>query len=313
MPLILSFDAADDDPGKFAAKMTSRQFAALAIRLHLPQLTPATQAVLDARGIKASAACDRGVVTRWLVNGWSTECLLAHNLSVLIEPEALRHSLHWGFAQAYYSVFALTLGYFQVVGMTEWTHASVIRRFAHEVVAGRYPPAVSFALSGKSCPVFTGLCATELPTTLTFDPNDTSTVDGQLAQFLRATRAIDLENKKKDIKFHTKRGKRKKALRESEWEAVSEKLGPTALLSLLYRKRIKANYHNIETFLHSEINPHQLYGNLLTIVEAMNFVHEAFVCKALGRGFISAATLRLPAQSRLRIQQRLSGLTGVPA
>jgi len=311
MPPLFALPA-DNDPRKFAAKMTSRQFAALAMRLELPGLTSATQRLLDTREASSSGVCNRAVVGRWLVNGWSTECLLAHNLRALSEPEVLRHSLHWGFAQAYYSVFALTLGYFQVVGFTESKHRAVIRRFAQEVVAGRYPPAVAFALSGKKSLVYTGLRATSLPTTLAFDPSDPDTVDGQLAQFLRATREIDLANKKKDHKFTTKRGGRKKAFRESDWEEVSNKLGPTALLSLLYRKRIKANYDDIDTFLHSEIHPHQLYGHLLAIVESMNFVHEAFILKALGQGFIDEAVCRLPESSRLRVQARLAGLSGVP-
>jgi len=152
-----------------------------------------------------------------------------------------------------------------------------------EVIAGRYPDAIGFALSGRLSPTYSGLSCTTLPTTLTFASHDAGTVDGQIAQFLNATRKIDVENRKAaatDVR--TKLGKRKKSFSAADWERVAASVGPTALLSLLYRKRIKANYRDIDTFLHPDLDAEALYSHLLQIVSSVNFIHEALIAKALG-------------------------------
>jgi hypothetical protein len=66
-------------------------------------------------------------------------------------------------------------------------------------------------------------------------------------------------------------------------QASSDRIGFTNLLSLLYRKRIKANYQDIETLVSPDIDAEEIYGHLKIIVGACNLVHEAFICKALGK------------------------------
>jgi hypothetical protein len=85
---------------------------------------------------------------------------------------------------------------------------------------------------------------------------------------------------------------------------VSDGLGPTALLSLLYRKRIKANYQDIDTFLHSELQPEPLYKHLLGIVGGVNFVHEVFIARALGDDFLRQTLDSIPS-AKGRIERRL--------
>lgn len=299
----------DDDPGRFAARMTSVQYAALAVRLDINAIAIETDAIVRSRRIKATASCDPAVVARWLLNGWSTECLLCLNQAAFPESDSLRHSLHWAFPQAYYSVFALTLGYFKAVGFTETSHKAVLRKFAHEVLDGKYPASMTFAATGAHPTSFSGLRATSLPTTVTFDASDLNTVDGQIAQYLRATRANDLKAKRQDITFKTKKGRRRKSLRKADWEEVSSKMGPTALLHLLYRKRIKANYHDIDTFLHPEMDPGRMYQSLLAVVEAINFVHEAYIAQAVGLTFVQEAVLRLSERARERVESRLARMS----
>ena len=313
MAIIATSQTKEEESRRFAALMTTAQFGALATRLDVEALVHGIRNLISGRSITAAAGCDRSTVARWLVNGWSTEGLLELNQRALTGAEALRHSLHWAFPQAYYSVFAVTLGYFKAVGFTEMSHAAVIRKFGHEVVAARYPAAIAFALSGKRHLSYHGLCATTLPHSLVFDASDPTTIDGQLAQFLRATRTEDLNNKKGDHKFLTKTGRRKRAWRPDEWEVVSDKMGPTSLLSLLYRKRIKANYQDIDTFLHPEMDPHRLYEHVLGVVGGANLVHEACICKALGAPFVRETLLRLPEASRVRIQGRLDQLGDLAA
>lgn len=309
MPLLPRLSL-ENDPVWFAARMTSLQFAALAARLQIAGLARDTHAAIRSRRMAAATSCDPASVARWLVNGWSTEWLLCLNQHAFDETDVLRHSLHWAFPQAYYSAFSLVLGYFKAVGFPETAHKAVLRKFAQEVIDGKYPDAISFALTGAGTHVFKGLRATSLPTTITFDASDPAVVDGQIAQYLRATRSNDLKAKKQDFKFKTKKGGKKKALRKAEWEEVASKLGPTALLHLLYRKRIKANYHEIETFLHPDMNPHRMYANLLAVVEGMNFVHEAFITAVMGPEFIKDALHRLPEHARSRVQARLERMAG---
>jgi len=42
-------------------------------------------------------------------------------------------------------------------------------------------------------------------------------------------------------------------------------------------KRIKANYRDIDSFLHEEIDAEALYRHLLRIAGALNFVHELYL------------------------------------
>ena len=56
------------------------------------------------------------------------------------------------------------------------------------------------------------------------------------------------------VKIKTKHGKRKTSFSADDWQQVSRNLGATSLLSLLYRKRLKANYDAIETLLADELN-----------------------------------------------------------
>lgn len=281
------------DDQQFAARMTNVQFKAIACRLTHAEVIGDLQSLLRTRQVKRGAGCEPKAVARLLRNGWSTEYLLRHNAETL-GGDALRHSLHWAFPQAYYAVFAVTQAYFRSVGFTESSHAGTIRKFGMEVIAGKYPAAVSFAASGARPQVLHGLSCGELRSSIHFDPEDRGTVDGQIAQFLRATREIDLKEKKATTRLTTKRGTRRRAFGVADWKLVSHGLGPTSLLSLLYRKRIKANYRDIDTFLHEDLEPVDLYGALVQTVGALAFIHEGLIAKALGFDALSSALVGVP-------------------
>ena len=292
----------DDD--YFAARMTGIQFEALACRCHPDSIREDLRTVLAVRTMRQAVGCDRTEVAKWLVNGWSTEQLLATNARHLV-ADALRHSLHWAFPQAYYSVFTVTLAYFKAIGYTESTHAALIRKFGMEVSMDRYPNAIAFAATGPKPFAFSRLSRTHLEQTLDFVHSDQAMIDGQIAQFLRATREEDLRDKKKSVPIRTKRGIKKKALRVDEWRQVATALGPTSILSLLYRKRIKANYRDIDSFLHEGLDPGPLYEHLLRIVGAMNYVHEVFIARVMPRNFLESTLDRMPAGTAQRTRRRL--------
>lgn len=295
--------APDDD--RFAALMTNVQFHALAVRLSPQRLVPEVRVLLQARKLERGAKCEDAVVNSLLMNGWNTEHLL-HVSASHLTGDALRQSLHWAFPQAYYSVYSLTLAYFKAIGYTEESHTALIRKFGQEARASRYPAAMSCIAEGGKQRTYRELCCTSLPTTLHFDPAVVETVDGQIAQFLSATRRIDLRTRKGEMRLRTRKGKTKKALSATDWTQVGSSLGATSILSLLYRKRLQANYRSIETLLHAEVDADSLYRNLIRVTGALNFTHEVLITRALGKSHILAAIQKLPPETKARLETRFS-------
>lgn len=293
------------DDAWFAARMTNVQFEALACRMDPHRIQSDLRSTIRVRRPRRGRTCDETEVARWLVNGWSTEQLLKINSEQLV-GEALRHSLHWAFPQAYYSAFAVTLAYFKAVGYTETSHNSVIRKFGIQADADSYPQTVACTASGAKPIVFQNLSPCELDTSLTFSPDSPQLVDAQVAQFLRATRDLDLREKKGDLRILTARGARKKSFNASDWSTVATALGPTSVLGLLYRKRIKANYRDIDSFLHEEIDAEAIYRNLLRIVGALNFVHEVYLACMITCDAVEGIIARIPITMAHRAQARLA-------
>ncbi len=299
------------DKTKYAARMTNIQFKALARRLDRDVVASEIPRLLASHRIEKGRSYDPVIVRRWLLNGWNTEQLLRVNRRIL-DGDALRHSLHWAFPQAYYSVFAITLAYFKSVGYTEDSHGAVIRKFGAEAATKKYPAALC-AIASSSPPTPIGVKLYKLDHSLQYDDQLPDTVDGQLAQFLCATRKLDLAEKKRDIRIETKRGRRRISFRPEDWAKVSTALGYTSILSLLYRKRIKANYRDIDTFLHDELQVEPLFLDLLNIVSTLNLVHEVLIAKALGVPALYEALSSLPGKlkngphARMPLIDRLAG------
>lgn len=292
----------DEDLG-FAARMTNIQFAALALHVSCDSIADQLASHIASRRPVRGKLADAAVVRKWLLNGWNTEQLLRANRQSLTE-DALRHSLHWAFPQAYYSVFSLVLAYFNSVGFSEESYASVIRKFGAEAASGKYP--IPFrALAEGHPPAARGLNGMKLPHSLYFEPNNQESIDAQLAQFLCATRRIDIRQKKGDFTFKTKKGTRRKSFGPEEWKQVSDGLGYTSILSLLYRKRIKANYRDIDTFLHPDLDADRLYLQLLRVVSNLNLVHETMIACAMGLSVLENALAALPGTSATGPKKRI--------
>ncbi len=153
---------------------------------------------------------------------------------------------------------------------------------------------MAFTATGVRTMALSHLTPGTLPMSISLDSRDPTSVDAQLAQFLRATRKLDLAEKKKEVRLRTITGARKRAYSASDWDQVGAALGFTSILSLLYRKRIKANYRDIDSLLHEEIDAEALYRHLLRVVGALNFVHEAYIALMLGCGALENAVDTLP-------------------
>lgn len=280
MPLFVS--APDDwhEP-RYAAEMTARQFRALATRLHgrrvldelrrLPRITAPTR-----------REAPLGEVRQWLFNGWNTENLLRLTSDLLKDRENAS-ALHWSFPQAYYSAYSVTFAWFKVAGYTEGTHAAVIKKFGNQVMAGDYPPCMSFhAVGTKKGFSAVGLWPADDETSLELDVHDPASVDKQIAQFLRGTRRLSLDEHREKAKIKNLVGRPKKRLAAGDWEAVAERVGATSVLSLLYRKRIQANYRDIDSLAFSGADATATHADLLRVTTALNFVHEALIASAIG-------------------------------
>ena len=273
MTLIASITAAEERDA--AALTTNNEFAALAILIRPNLVVNELRSIKWFQELPLRTSMDLESVKDQLVNGWNTERILRMTSGSLTE-DALPSGLQWGFPMAYYLSYSVTRAYFKVAGYTEQSHASIIRKFGSLVTQGKYPESVSFIASGTKPCVFTGVDHDAAFSTLT-KPTDSETARKMIACFLSGTRKQDLEEKKKDIKLLTKAGKRKRAFSSEDWSQVSERLGRTSLLSLLYRKRIKANYRDIDTFLSPKIDGSSIFSSLEQIVDSINLIHEAMI------------------------------------
>jgi hypothetical protein len=273
------------------------QWSALAARMK--RMDSISQLSLLPRflNFKRSKVCNDAILKQYLSNGWTTEALLAQNLSSF-SGDALRNSLVWAFPQAYYSVFAITLAYFQVAGFSDGqTHASLIRKFGEEADLGHYPQNVSFLASGgiEHKRTFKNCKKAALPSNLHFDPADAGVVDTHIASLLGTTRQSDLRDRLIDRTLKTQSGKPKKKFTETEYASVGQKHGHTSVLSFLYRKRIKSNYQDIDSILSCELKADQIFPRVMRVVDCLHAIHEAYIARALGSVAYTAILDSLPA------------------
>ncbi len=292
MPIISSASREWTTEADYAAEMTNRQFAALGVRLNHAQLRKElTTHIVQGTAPKPAKTYQEDEIRKWATNGWNTERILRLSPD-LLPPEQLENALQWAFPQAYYSAFALILALYKTTGQTETSHTAVLYSFGEQVATGCYAACLSFSATGVDPITFAGTAKAPGLSSLAFDPNDPQSVNHQIAQFLKGTREKDLQERKKRMSFKTKGGTRKKKLTDEDWGKVSASLGRTSVLSLLYRKRIKSNYGDIDTFLNPNIIAAPLFKNLIHVVSCLNFTHEVTIARAIG----------LPAYARLQAQ-----------
>jgi uncharacterized protein (UPF0332 family) len=273
----------DQDDFVFAAKMTDRQFRA--ISQHIKNANTLNELIEKKRIVKPrkSVSCNESELKKWLINAWNTEYILSYNSTIL--ENANGAALQWTFPQAYYAVFASTLAFFQVSGFTESSHSAVKHKFAKLALKDTYPSSINFTADGtKKNMAFYGLKPHDREvSSIHFNHNNPKSCDRQIQQFLKSTREIDLDKRKKDnLNLRTKSGSIRKSYKEKHWKTVSSKVGPTGLLCLLYRKRIKSNYREIDTFTASSLNPIPIFNALTEIVKEIAQVNESYIAAAIG-------------------------------
>lgn len=265
----------------YAARATNAQFTALGHFLRPDSLSDVPKSVFATPQFRRGASYGREESRKWFSNAWNTEAVLRQQLD--LDEDAKRFALQWAFSQAYYAGFCQVVGFFVCCGHTQRSHTAVIAQFGRLVREGKYPTQISFFADGGMHDItVSGVQKRSYQTPLYLELDEPESVENQIAQFLNSTREMALKEKKDDFKFKTLTGRPRKNLNREQWREVSEALGPTSLLSLLYRKRIKANYREIDTFLRSEISGERVLGSLVDIVNAIGCIHEAICAAAVG-------------------------------
>lgn len=279
-------DFSDEDTGLvFRAKMTNSQIQAVACFFEESRLWPSLEKSLsETFKFKMTPNFRNENSIRYFQNSWNTEKLL-RKLNEL-DDDVKSFAIQWAFPQAYYSCFLSTLAFFKAFGCEDSSHLGVQRKLGELISKNRYPKNISwFADGGKTSITVKGVSYTKQKSTTHFDVQSRESQETQVFSFLKATREKQLNDRKERHKkeFKTKCGKQKNRLTKQEWEKISNRIGKTSILSLLYRKRLKANYEDIETFLSSELDSNQIIKDLINIVGGYNAIHETYVARTIGK------------------------------
>lgn len=270
----------------FKAEMTHRQFLALAHKLNNSDIENEIINLDFFKKIVPGKTIDLNEIEKWLNNAWNTENILCSNNSI-IDNSGQGFALQWAFPQAYYSVFGTLLAHFNAVGYTEKSHTGVLRKFGQLIQENRLPESICFYTDGaKKHLTYHGIVKPANLKAIDLDEGNPETIDNQICQFLKSTREMKLTERAPDIvknlKLKTANGKYKKNLSPFDWKKVSTSIGVTSILDILYRKRIKANYQDIDVFTYEKLKGKDVLANLCNVVDRMNLVNETYVAKAVG-------------------------------
>ena len=279
-----TLDLEKNDELWFRAEMNNRQFLALSTKLMNADLeNEIINNEYFSYKLSRAANYERGEVELWLKNAWNTEKVLEENKTI-IENTGQSFCMQWAFPQAYYSAFGVILAKFKSIGHTEMTHTNVLRKFASLLKEGKLPYSISFYCNGieKDLKYFNIHKPEKIDSNMAIDINDDATINNHICQFLGATRKLRLKEKAPSMKFLKKDGSRRKNLNAEHWEKVSNSIGYTTLLDFLYRKRIKGNYQDIETYNASNFNGKLVLNCLCNVIDRLNLVNEAYIYKAIG-------------------------------
>ncbi|NEM96455.1 hypothetical protein [Pontibacter burrus] len=225
-------------------------------------------------------------IKKLLWNSWSTEHAL-HLTAKQGNTDYCKYALHWSFPQAYYSCYLNMHAFCLAIGDTRQTHSDLIKAFGERVIKNSYPKSISFYADGN----FEDYTVHNLPlqnikSAISQIKSDAD-AQSQIATFLKSTRTNSAKYHREKRQnssnpITTKAGTLCQSFNKEQWEIITNRLGPTTLFNILYRLRIKANYNDIESFMHADINFQQFHECLMDTVSYLNFVHESYLAKAVG-------------------------------
>ena len=212
---------------------------------------------------------------KWLKNSWNTERILRMSKEYIGDNP---FALQWSFPQAYYAVFCLYQALVIAQGNCCLSHTATLKEFAKKTEKKFLPKDYCFSLSGGPKVFSRHNLSDSNYAVLSFNEYDLKSVDSQIFHFLSATRKECISSHKPD---YLKRFKRNR-LHKNEESSVAAEVENTTLLHLLYRKRIKANYKDIDTFLSEIIDSEQICDDLAAIVWRVNSVLEYYISRYIG-------------------------------
>jgi hypothetical protein len=222
-------------------------------------------------------------------NCWSTEN--AFHLAIP-DSEFYKFALHWHFPQAYYSIYLCMTAFHETQGIANDNHEKSIKLFGNSVKDGHYPNAISYYATG-GYKDFTLVGLSRINNNNFNSVSKISNIEDaetQIASFLKSTRIQNAENKRdrglkefaKNKDFQNKDGELVKRFTKKHWDTIYNKMPETTLLNLIYRLRIKANYHDIESFINADLDFKKFHEKIGKVISYMNFIHEAYFCKTVG-------------------------------
>lgn len=234
--------------------------------------------------VSKSANLNINEVSQWLKNAWNTESVLIRNIDI-IENTNQSFCMQWAFPQAYYSVFGTTLAKFKAIGLTETSHTSVLKKYGSLMTEKKLPESISISCNGiEKNFVFDNITAPiKIEGFMDLDLNNQSTIDNHICQFLKATRILRLKEKAPKMDFRKDNGEKRINLNAELWGKVSNSIGNTTIFDFLYRKRIKGNYQDIETYNSPYFKGKEVLESLITVIDRINLVNEVYICKAIGK------------------------------
>jgi hypothetical protein len=276
-------------PFDFEAQMIYSQSHALKSHLNINSVIPYQRNNNRLRRIRKHNY-DTNEVYKWLENAWNTERVLRFNSTIFQEHNSA-FALQWAFPQAYYSVFCSLSSVFKTIGRTSQTHTSMIKEVNLMIKQGYYPDDVSFLADGGMRQItYIGISPPiKKMSSASYSERDQESIRNQICQFLKSTREIKLKERKEQIiqernpNFRNKKGHMLKSFRQEHWEKISNMIGPTGIFDLLYRKRIKSNYKNVNVFQSNELRSKDINECLIHIVNYINMSNEIMLLKALGK------------------------------
>ncbi len=281
----ITIDSEEDEELWFKVEMTHRQFGALAHKLQNADLeNEIINLEFFKNRLKKAKNLNLEEVEKWLKNSWNTEHVMLQNKTI-IENTGQSFAMQWAFPQAYYATFASITAHYNALGYTEKSHTAVLKNFGALIEQGKFPQGISFyCCGGKTKIEYNNITKCDNISSMEYNINKPETIDNQICQFLKATREINLNDQARKNKFKNAKGLVRKKLNPQLWEIVSNSIGNTTLLDLLYRKRIKANYLDIDTFSSAHFRGLEMSDCLSTIIDRFNFVNECYIAKAIGFG-----------------------------
>lgn len=278
---LLAADLSDPD---FRAITTSKQVMALGLYADsLVKDRTSWEQWLEEIKLRDRKLIDAKRVADLLTNAWNTERLL-HITKEQFSGSRDGWIAQWAFPQAYYAAFNSTLAFFECAGHPETGHAGVRKKIGTLASLSKLGPGFNvFADRGKTEVSVTGInsSCTDFNSS-SLNVSDPENIKRHVISNLENTRIVFLKEHNQKNPIKNARRENKKRLSAQEWTGVSDRIGKTSWLCLLYRKRIKSNYRDIDTFLSEDLDLSSILEGLCLFISAYCLMCEVYVSKYLG-------------------------------